>query len=122
MAGQGLGELLAALDVGLEGDDDLLEVGVLGLIGDAVERGPEIDAGADHDRQLGGEVQDVALLGLAGVDLGKPGGKAGGDGRVGDRRHAQNAVALVTRTLAAVEMLSAARTPTCTSPEDVLAW
>jgi hypothetical protein len=37
---------------------------VLGLLGDALEGGAEVDARADHDGQLGGEVQDVLLVGF----------------------------------------------------------
>jgi hypothetical protein len=40
-----------------------------GLLGDALEGRAEVDAGADHDGELGGEVQDVLLAGLAGVEL-----------------------------------------------------
>jgi hypothetical protein len=88
VACEGFGELLAALDVGLELEDDLLEVGVGGLFGDAFEGLAEVDAGADHDSELGGEVQHVLLLGLAGVHLGDSGretalgarGAGGGDG------------------------------------------
>ena len=37
--GEGVGELLAGLHVRLEAEDDLLEAGVLGLLGDALEGG-----------------------------------------------------------------------------------
>ena len=64
-----LAELLAALHVVLQADDDLLEARVGGLLGDTVECGAEVDAGPHHDGELVGEVEDVLLLGRTRVHL-----------------------------------------------------
>ena len=66
IAHQRVGELLAALDVLLHLHEHLLELGVLDLVGDAFDGGADADAGADHDRELGGEVQHVLGAGAEG--------------------------------------------------------
>ena len=43
-----------------------LELGVLDLVGDAFDGGADADAGADHDRELAGEVLDVLGAGAEG--------------------------------------------------------
>ncbi len=61
-------ELLAGLDVRFESLNDALEAGVRGLIGDAFQCGAQVDAGADHHGELGGEVQHVLHIRLAAVE------------------------------------------------------
>jgi hypothetical protein len=89
-------KLLAGFYVGFEADDDFLERRVLGLLRDALEGGAEVDAGLDHDGELLREVEDVLLLGAAGVELAElreevGAAEPGHDGR--DRQHVHALVA-----------------------------
>ena len=55
------GKLLAALDIGLDLEQDLAELLVLHLVGDSFKCRANRDACADHDRELSGEVENVLL-------------------------------------------------------------
>jgi hypothetical protein len=66
VAHQRVGELLTALDVLLHLQEHGLELGVRGLLADALDGRAQADARADHDGQLAGEVLDVAGAGAEG--------------------------------------------------------